>query len=90
MAEKAPRMAMGTMERPHSMESRAVPWRNRCTQPSRDRVPSGNTRRFHPSPTRRRAVSMPRPDETPAPCRSMGKVLKTSAVDAARHLTSKK
>jgi hypothetical protein len=79
-------MATGTAGIPNSTHSRAEPVRNRPTHPSRDRVPSGNTKRFQPSRISRVAVVVTR---FPAD-RSIGKALKTSAVPADRHHTSKK
>ena len=86
IAAKVPRSPTGTAGMPYSTHSRAAPCRHRPTQPSRDRVPSGNTSRFHPSSTRCRAVAV----ALLPPARSIGNVLNTSAVEPARHHTSKK
>lgn len=49
MAANEPRIATGTAGTPAAVHSRAAPGRNRPTQPSVDRVPSGNTTMLHPS-----------------------------------------
>jgi hypothetical protein len=69
-----------------SSASRDVPWRNRWSHPSVDRVPSGNTMMFHPSPISSLALLVA---FSPAP-RSTGNPAYTSAVNAERHHTSKK
>jgi hypothetical protein len=86
IAANVPRRTMGTTGIEYWRLRLAAPCRHRPTQPSRDRVPSGNTRRFHPSSTSLLAVTVARFP----PVRSMGKVLNTRAVVAARHHTSKK
>ena len=69
-----------------SSASREVPCRNRWSQPSVERVPSGNTMMLQPSRMSSFALFVAR---SPAP-RSTGKPAYTSAVNAERHQTSKK
>jgi hypothetical protein len=86
IAANEPRIATGTAGTPAPVHSRAAPGRNRPTQPSLDRVPSGNTTMLHPSPSNRHGVS----DSRRPPDRSTGNALNTSAVPAARPHPSKK
>ena len=86
MAAYVPRSATGTTGRPYSTARRAAPCRHLPSHPSLDRVPSGKTSTLQPSPISLRAVSVARFP----PVRSMGNVLNTRAVVAARHHTSKK